>query len=125
MITPNMHLSIELKYEHISYKNLSENKDYILEFYFNNSTTVKFSSFVSWRVQVKSQKSHSGGKERERQRDKRVQDCISHNSQMNQIKVSSNDVTSSLNRAEISLNFCALEDFLATKAWFVALKLHV
>jgi len=67
MITPNMHLSIELKYEHISYKNLSENKDYILEFYFNNSTTVKFSSFVSWRVQVKSQKSHSGGKERERE----------------------------------------------------------
>ena len=39
-----------------------KNIDYILEFYFNFSTTVNFSSFGSWRIQIEPQKSNNGGK---------------------------------------------------------------
>jgi len=71
----------------------------VFEFYFNHSTTVNFSSFESWRIQIKPQLRVTTEEKRER---------------MNQ-KVSAKDVTSSLHKAKITLFFVPWRIFFSMK----------
>ena len=87
-----------------------KNREYILELYFSHSTTVKFSSFESWRIQIEPQKNNNRGKE-----GKNREFDILILKKSNKLKVYAHDVTSCLNRAEITFNCCALENFLCSE----------